>query len=174
MSTTALSPAACRYERHQATTPRWATLRLLGHAEFPATPTAVATARQWIRDLLTGRTSAPTLDDAILLLSEIMTNAVIHSDSGRTPNGSVMICIGTDIGTGADGNTGKLHLEVIDDGSATNIPFIRAADTDSDGGRGLLLVDLIATDWGTHHDHETGNAVWFHLTDHAPGHHHPR
>ncbi|MFJ2031172.1 ATP-binding protein [Streptosporangium sp. NPDC087985] len=151
--------AVCRYERHQAISTHWATLHLLGHAEFSAAPTAVATARQWTRDLLTGRTSDLTLDDVALLLSEVMTNAVLHSDSGRTPNGSVMICIGTDATT--------VHIEVIDDGSATSLPFIRAGDLDSDGGRGLLLVDLLATAWGTHqHDH-AGNAVWFHLP-HTP------
>lgn len=63
---------------------------------------------------------------------------------------------------------GLVHVEVIDDGSATSVPFIRAADADSDGGRGLLLVDLIATGWGACRD-TTGNIVWFRLPVTAPG-----
>ncbi|MET8335573.1 hypothetical protein ABZV14_07295 [Streptosporangium canum] len=42
-----------------------------------------------------------------------------------------------------------------------------AADADSDGGRGLLLVDLIATGWGAYRD-ATGNVVWFRLPATAP------
>ncbi|MER5622940.1 Uma2 family endonuclease [Streptosporangium sp. NPDC002544] len=43
------------------------------------------------------------------------------------------------------------------------VPFVRVTDFDSDGGRGLLLVEAMATAWGTHHDPEAGTAVWFHL-----------
>lgn len=120
----------------------------------------MATVRQWARELLTGTASDTTVDDLVLLLSEVVTNAVVHSDSGRAPGGSVMVCLGF--------GGGFVHVEVIDDGSATSVPFVRAADADSDGGRGLLLVDLIATGWGACRD-TTGNIVWFRLPVTAPG-----
>ncbi|WP_051864754.1 ATP-binding protein [Streptosporangium roseum] len=142
---------------HRAASLRWSALRLLAHAEFSAVPGSVATARQWARELLTGTASDATVDDLVLLLSEVVTNAVVHSDSGRAPGGSVMVCLGF--------GGGLVHVEVIDDGSATSVPFVRAAD--SDGGRGLLLVDLIATGWGACRD-ATGNVVWFHLPAAAP------
>ncbi|MEV8634127.1 ATP-binding protein [Streptosporangium sp. NPDC051023] len=152
--------AACRYERHRVASPRWAVLFPLGHAEFPGTPASVPTARRWARDLLSGRLSDTTLDDALLLLSEVVTNAVVHSDSGREPYGSVTVCVALS----NDHGDSTVHVEVIDDGSDGSLPFVRAATTDSDGGRGLLMVELLSARWGVHHD-ETGNAVWFHLPD---------
>ncbi|MFJ2031852.1 hypothetical protein [Streptosporangium sp. NPDC087985] len=35
-------------------------------------------------------------------------------------------------------------------------------------GRGLSWVDLLATAWGTHQDHEAGGAVWFRLAQDRP------
>ncbi|MEU8038766.1 ATP-binding protein [Streptosporangium sp. NPDC049078] len=150
--------APCRYERQRTASQRWAVLHPLGHAEFAATPHSVATVRAWARHLLHTRITATALDDVVLLLSEVVTNSVVHSDSGRTATGSVTVCLGL------GGN--MVHAEVIDDGSATSLPFVRATDLDSDGGRGLLLVEAMATAWGTHHDPEAGTAVWFRLPAH--------
>ncbi|MGW0593568.1 ATP-binding protein [Streptosporangium sp. NPDC002607] len=147
--------ATCRYERQRATAGRWAVLHPLGHAEFAGLACSVATVRAWARDLLTGKVADSALNDVLLLLSEVVTNSVVHSDSGRAPGGSLTVCLGL--------GGGMVHAEVIDDGSATSLPFVRATDFDSDGGRGLLLVETMATAWGTHHDPEAGTAVWFHL-----------
>jgi hypothetical protein len=86
---------------------------------------------------------------------------VIRENSSSTWYGSVMVCLGV--------GGGMVHVEVIDDGSATSVPFIRAANADSDGGRGLFLVEMMASGWGTHHDDEAGNAVWFHVADGTTG-----
>ncbi|MEV6859973.1 hypothetical protein AB0M44_03050 [Streptosporangium subroseum] len=43
-------------------------------------------------------------------------------------------------------------MEVTDDGSATSAPAVHVPDVDADGGRGLWLMDLLATAWGFHHD----------------------
>ena len=150
--------ALCRYERQRTASERWSVLRPLGHAEFAATPRSAATVRTWARHLLHTRIPDTALDDVVLLLSEVVTNSIVHSDSGHTPTGSVTVCLGL------GGNL--VHAEVIDDGSATSLPFIRATDLDSDGGRGLLLVEAMATAWGTHHDPEAGTAVWFRLPAH--------
>ncbi|GAA4231136.1 anti-sigma regulatory factor (Ser/Thr protein kinase) [Streptosporangium album] len=150
----------CRYERQRVASTRWTTLRLLGHADFPATPYSAPVARQWVRHLLAGKVAEAALDDVMLLLSEVVTNAVVHSDSSHSPSGSVTVCLAA--------GDGRLHIEVIDDGSAGSIPFVRASDPDSDGGRGLLLVDLIATDWGAHHD-QSSTVVWFHLPSGTSG-----
>ncbi|WP_329088745.1 MULTISPECIES: hypothetical protein [unclassified Streptosporangium] len=80
--------AACRYERQRAASERWAVLHPLGHAEFAGTPCSVATVRAWARHLLNGRVADTVLDDVVLLLSEVVTNSVVHSDSGRTAGGS--------------------------------------------------------------------------------------
>ncbi|MEU9831206.1 ATP-binding protein [Streptosporangium sp. NPDC048047] len=150
-----MSPVpVCRYERQRGASSHWAVLRALGHADFPAAPSSVACARAWTRALLAGAIAPCLLDDALLLLSEVVTNAVVHSDSGRIPGGSVTVCLGV--------VDDALHVEVIDDGSADSVPFVRAADSDSDGGRGLLLVELLAAEWGVR-DGRDGTAVWFRL-----------
>ncbi|MEV6865778.1 ATP-binding protein [Streptosporangium subroseum] len=151
----------CRYERRRAVSGRWAVLHPLGHAEFAGTPCSVATVRAWARGLLAGRVVEAVLGDVVLLLSEVVTNAVVHSDSGRRAGGSVTVCLGL--------GGGMVHVEVIDDGSAGSVPFVRAAEADSDGGRGLFLVEVMAAGWGTHRDDEAGNAVWFHLFDGSTG-----
>ncbi|GAA3131461.1 hypothetical protein GCM10017600_89110 [Streptosporangium carneum] len=123
------------------------------------------TARQWARDLLTGKIAAPALDDVLLLLSELVTNAIVHSDSGGGQYGVVTVCVALSNNHGDS----VIHVEVIDDGSADSLPFVRAATLGGDGGRGLLMVELLSVRWGVHHDDEAGNAVWFHLPDSTPG-----
>lgn len=128
-------------------------LRLLGRSEFPGAASSVGAARSWAREMLTGRAAEEMVSDVVLLLSEVITNSVIHSDSGRGPDGLVTVFLAA--------GAGIVHAEVVDAGSATSLPVVREVTDDSDGGRGLLLVDLLATTWGIHHDDQAGNAVWF-------------
>ncbi|MFC4060887.1 ATP-binding protein [Planomonospora corallina] len=136
---------------------RHAVLERLRHRDFPGVPASAPRARAWVRGLLAGEVAADTLDTALLLFSEVFTNALLHSDSGRGPDGSVTVYLGT--------AGGLAHVEVIDDGSPASVPFLRAAAPDSESGRGLALVDLLAARWGVHHDEETGTAVWFQVAD---------
>lgn len=41
--------------------------------------------------------------------------------------------------------SGDVHVEVTDGGAATGTPAVRAPGPDEDGGRGLWLVNLLAT-----------------------------
>ena len=66
-------------------------------------------------------------------------------------------------GGGVDGphsHPTAVHVEVVDGGSATTAPAVRVPDADAEGGRGLWLVDLLATVWGVHQD-DAGGSVWF-------------
>ncbi|MBB2913257.1 anti-sigma regulatory factor (Ser/Thr protein kinase) [Streptosporangium becharense] len=124
--------------------------------EFPGKEMSVPAAREWARELLAGRIAAPVLDDVLLLLSEVVTNAIAHSDSGRTAGGRVavrMACV-----------SGDVHVEVIDDGSAVSAPAVRVPDLEEDGGRGLWLVNLLATTWGSYRG-ESGGSVWFRVAE---------
>lgn len=96
------------------------------------------------------------LDDVVLLVSEVVTNAVVHSQSGREPDGQVSVYVAR--------TPSVIHIEVTDGGSAITQPAMGAADPESDGGRGLWLVNLLATAWGTHQHDEAGAAVWFQVT----------
>ncbi|MEU7744600.1 ATP-binding protein [Nonomuraea sp. NPDC049158] len=79
-----------------------------------------------------------------------------HSDSAHPFGGQVAVQI-TRIGA-------TVQVEVADAGSATTAPAVRAPTLDDDGGRGLWLVDLLATEWGFRRD-ETGGSVWFRLAE---------
>ncbi|MEU4535319.1 ATP-binding protein [Streptosporangium sp. NPDC023825] len=113
---------------------------------------SVPEARAWARDLLAEQVGGPVLDDVLLLLSELATNAVAHSDSGRTADGRVTVYV---VRTSA-----TVHVEVADDGSDAGAPAVRVPETDDDGGRGLWLVEMVAAGWGSHRD-GAGGSVWF-------------
>ncbi|WP_329084861.1 ATP-binding protein [Streptosporangium sp. NBC_01469] len=130
-------------------------LGLLGQVDQPAQIAAVPRARRYVRDLLKG-IDHPHTDDALLLLTELVTNSVRHSDSGRCPSGRITIAVAHHDGT--------LHIDVIDAGStAGHQPLVCAGVTpDSGGGRGLWLVRELSSAWGWY-EISAGRVVWFQL-----------
>lgn len=91
-------------------------------------------------------------DTAVLLLSELMTNAVRH---GRVPAGREVAarCV-------LDGDV--FRVEVADASEA--LPCPREAGPDDESGRGLALVELLADAWGAcPRPYGIGKAVWFEL-----------
>jgi anti-sigma regulatory factor (Ser/Thr protein kinase) len=113
---------------------------------------SVPEARDWARSLLSHGGPSPILDDTLLLLSEVVTNAITHSDSGQV---TVQI---TRLST-------TVQVNVADAGSSTTTPTVCTPALADDSGRGLWLVDTLADEWGFQHD-ETGGLVWFRLTEH--------
>ncbi|MFC4587393.1 ATP-binding protein [Sphaerisporangium corydalis] len=109
--------------------------------------------RAWARGLLATRVAGPVQDDVMLLLSEVVTNAVEHSSSGSRADGRVTVRVTL--------SSRFVHVEVTDAGSATSAPVARMVEAGSEGGRGLWLVDMIATAWGSRHDGKAGRTVWF-------------
>ncbi|MFC4060614.1 ATP-binding protein [Planomonospora corallina] len=115
---------------------------------------SVPRARRYVRDLLdtAGHRQA---DDALLLVSELVANSVRHSDSGRHPGGRVTVAVAKHDAT--------IRIDVIDAGSPERSPSLRAGtDPGSCTGRGLWLVDELASEWGWH-DTPAGRVVWFQL-----------
>lgn len=131
------------------------TIPSLRHGEFPADLAQAVHARHFVRCVLT---RCATADDAALLTSELFANAIMHSRSGRPQEperrGSVHILV-------RHRCPGSVRITVIDDGSAT-APTVRRAGRLRTTGRGLLLVQELATRWG-HDGSEHGRAVWFEL-----------
>jgi len=111
--------------------------------ELVAEPRSVPWARGQIRRCLDGWGRSELADTMELLVSELVTNALVHGAGAiwlRLIRGSVLLC------------------EVGDDGP--ELPYIRdAADTD-ESGRGLQLVSVLARSWGTYRT-ATGKVVWF-------------
>jgi anti-sigma regulatory factor (Ser/Thr protein kinase) len=90
------------------------------------------------------------LDAAKLLVSELVTNAVLH--------GQGMITLRADL------DRNRLRVDVIDEGRGFD-RAVRKRDFDSLGGRGLHIVDLESSRWGVH---EGTTHVWFELERSGP------
>lgn len=118
---------------------------------FPGQADQVAAARRFVAGVLAGCPAGP---DAILLTSELATNAVQHSASGRGGFFAVVVSHGL----------GRVRVTVTDGGSVTR-PAVAVADELATSGRGLLLVDCLASRWGHEADPGLpgGSAVWFEL-----------
>lgn len=127
--------------------------RHLGRIDLPAADRSVSEGRAFIRSTLS-HVRKETVADIVLLTSEVLTNAIRHSDSAR-PGGVVTLVV-TDCGE-------TIQVEVIDEGSATSTPRVRTdPDGQSLGGRGLWLVDQMSHSWGSR-EHTAGRVVWFRL-----------
>lgn len=115
---------------------------------LPPRPTAAGAARRWVSHLLADWPPA-ALETARLLLSEVVTNAVLHA---RTPIEVRMVS------AGAGDRAGRVRLEVAD-GLAEG-PLPKHFEPDADTGRGLTLVASLADGWGVRRSPE-GKVVWF-------------
>ncbi|MFJ1702488.1 ATP-binding protein [Kitasatospora sp. NPDC088346] len=118
------------------------------HAAFaPADLVAVGEIRHRLRAALS-RWGVPELaDTAELLTSELVTNALLH-----TGKGAVLEAVLT------PGQ--RLRIEVQD--GTTRLPGRRAPAEWATSGRGLLLVESLADDWGVHLRGD-GKVTWFEL-----------
>jgi anti-sigma regulatory factor (Ser/Thr protein kinase) len=108
---------------------------------LPGRPESVSAAREIARQVLGD--GNPATETAMLLVSELVTNSVMHSRSGE-PGGSVTIAL-------CEGPAGIL-IQVCDDGGSSEprVAAIAAGDAgDAEHGYGLLLVDVLADRWGT-------------------------
>jgi len=115
---------------------------------FPGASSQVGRARLFVGDVLDG---CPAADDAILLTSELVTNAIAHTASGE--GGKVVVTV-------YRAET-RVRVEVKDDGS-DQAPAVQEADEDRESGFGLGLVDLMADRWG-HCGGRRSRVVWFML-----------
>ncbi|WP_413759385.1 ATP-binding protein [Streptomyces sp. MMBL 11-3] len=119
-------------------------------------PASVGLARRNVRELLsTWGTDPEAADNAVLVTSELVTNALTHTAS------KWIVCR-----LRTDGY--RLHLEVEDQNRGLAIPAQRTAGPDDQGGRGLLLVGTLSSDWGVRDTaHGSGRVVWAVLPAHA-------
>lgn len=105
-------------------------------------PAEVGRARRWARSRLVGSgigDDEPLAETLILLISELVTNAVVHTGCPAV----LRMLFG---GTGAPGAAGTVRVEVADASDCP--PLQRHAEGDDTGGRGLELVDGLADRWG--------------------------
>lgn len=112
---------------------------------FPPTAQAPRSARAWLRSVLDGTRHVDLLDTASLLVTELVTNSVLHA---RT---DVVVTVHFD---------DRLRIEVAD--ADARAPQSRPHRLEAATGRGLQLVDMLATRWGCDL-RENGKSVWCEL-----------
>jgi anti-sigma regulatory factor (Ser/Thr protein kinase) len=123
--------------------------------EFEAGPTAAAGARNALHEL-EGRVSDGLLRDVRLLVSELVTNSVRHSNAHARDVVHVLVSV----------TENSLRVEVADPGSGFE-PKPRDDDRTRPGGWGLYLVDQLADRWGVARDELT--RVWFEMDQRRDG-----
>ena len=110
---------------------------------LPGRPEAAAGAREFARKALAGY---PAADDAVLALSEMVGNAVLHSRSGL-PGGTLEVRLTV--------TAASVLAEVLDEGPL-GVPAVTSRETFAERGRGLVLVEALTRAWGS-----AGNGLWW-------------
>ena len=123
---------------------------MIRNLDLPRDERAPTVARQAL-DELAPDLDQQTLEDARLLVTELVTNSVRHGQ-------------GEEVRVILDRREpDRLRCEVVDDGHGF-LPIARAADPSQPGGWGLHLVEQLSRDWGVR---EGSTHVWFELAPKA-------
>ncbi|MFD8501409.1 ATP-binding protein [Streptomyces sp. NPDC003328] len=127
----------------------------------PHGPAGVGEARHRMRDhLRTGGVSETVVDDAVLILSELLSNACRH---GRPLGGSLAGDGDVRVAWRVDAS-GRLTVEVTDGGGPTR-PVPATPSVTAHGGRGLNIITALAKDWGVRDDVRGEVTVWVVVQD---------
>ncbi|WP_314242951.1 SpoIIE family protein phosphatase [Streptomyces sp. DSM 40907] len=117
-----------------------------------AEPERIAGVRQQIRELLHDWADPDQVDSAVLMVSEMVTNVLTHTD------GDALLV------AEAVGELGARRLRVeVADGS-DELPHKRQPGEMSSSGRGVLLMEMLADAWGVDPRGE-GKSIWFELRE---------
>jgi anti-anti-sigma regulatory factor/anti-sigma regulatory factor (Ser/Thr protein kinase) len=112
------------------------------------TPTAAAAARAFVREVCRywqiALPDATVTDRAVLLASELVTNAVVHAH--------------TELWLRLELRGDRLHIAVRD--GSPRLLHLVAPEGQGEGGRGLWLVEQLARAWGVNRHPEGGKVVW--------------
>ncbi|NSC24267.1 ATP-binding protein [Streptomyces albus subsp. chlorinus] len=128
---------------------------------IPARERNIARARaafsRWLAERNDPPVPAGTADDAVLLLSELTTNAVVHT---RCLPDAELVCRAALAPHGAS-TAALLRIEVHDPSEGDEAPHMKDSEAADESGRGLCIVAALAADWGVRPSPLTvGNAVW--------------
>jgi CheY-like chemotaxis protein/anti-sigma regulatory factor (Ser/Thr protein kinase) len=115
--------------------------------DLPDELSSVATARRFVRTTLREWGIDTSIDDVLLVVSELAANALTHAHSSYRVR---IAAVGP-----------ALRIEVEDDGTGTPEP--KPLTETEEHGRGLHLVDALAASWGIEVDEAGGKRVWAEL-----------
>ena len=113
---------------------------------MPSLPASIASVRRFAVAACRSSGLFDLCDTVALLVSEVATNALVHG------NGDVQVRVTS--------SEGVLLVEVSDE--SPRLPVPRAAAPLEEGGRGLALVETLASRWGVRPE-GPGKVVWFEL-----------
>ena len=116
------------------------------YARFRRTSDQVPAARAFVRDTLLRWNETARLGDAVLVTSELFTNAVLHGA------GSVDVYVTL--------SPTSLRIAVVDEGQREAAMQAGTLPSTATTGRGLRIVDALASDWGNAHDPTGRTRVW--------------
>ena len=117
---------------------------------FPHEVQSVPAARRFATSVLRGA-SAEILEAVELMVSELATNCIRHTDSGFDL---------TIIRSGVD-----IRVEATDHSGGT--PTMRSPKPTDPSGRGLKIIDMLSAGWGVQSESGMGKTVWFTISDKA-------
>jgi serine phosphatase RsbU (regulator of sigma subunit)/anti-sigma regulatory factor (Ser/Thr protein kinase) len=137
-------------------------------AQFAAAPDAANRARRFVRETLTdwGKSGGfgldLVLDDALLLTSELVTNAIVHAGTSAS--------VQCELRPGPDGEPAGIRVEVADRHPSKPLPPPQDGETPpergdqgaAEHGYGLYLTSYLADAWGVQYA-RTAKQVWFEL-----------
>ena len=115
--------------------------------DLPLSLTSVAAARRFVEERMKEWRVEQLLDDALMVSSELVTNAVTHARS------SCRIRLSLNVAT--------LRIDVLDAGAGTPEP--QPPSETEEHGRGLYMVDAVTTAWGLEDVPGQGKLVWAEL-----------
>ena len=114
---------------------------------LPATPAAAAAARHRVRAALVAWRPPVDPDIAILLTSDLVTNAIMHGD-GETLTLAI--------------RRSRAHLRIDVYDQSRSLPLGMDEPADAHAGRGLVLVTVLSAEWGSFRT-PAGKAMYFTL-----------
>ncbi|WP_425577997.1 ATP-binding protein [Streptomyces glaucus] len=121
----------------------------------------LARARAFTRDTLCGWSLGHRSDDAVLVVTELASNAVTHAVPRTAADG-------TGIGLLIALHPGRLTLSVSDPADAPPVYAPPDASALEEHGRGLRIVDALSEEWGWAPRRPAGKTVWARLSTRPP------
>ncbi|MEV6395021.1 SpoIIE family protein phosphatase [Streptomyces sp. NPDC051907] len=117
-----------------------------------AEPELIATARRHLKELLHDWADGEQVDAAVLMVSEMVTNVLVHTDGNALLVAEVV-----------HGDPRRLlRVEVSD--ASDDLPHRRRPGEMASSGRGLVLMEVLADRWGVDPRGE-GKSIWFELVE---------
>ncbi|MEU9779030.1 SpoIIE family protein phosphatase [Streptomyces sp. NPDC047968] len=121
-----------------------------------AEPQRIAHARRQVRELLHDWADSEQVDSAVLMVSEMLTNVLVHTDVTALLAAEVV----------HEEAVRRVRVEVTD--GSDELPHRRSPGELASSGRGLVLMEMLSDAWGVEPRGE-GKSIWFELYEPPAG-----